>query len=180
MELHGSVQATLQALALRLSRMQEINLVEIGQVLEQVRKALGRIENQEYLAGQEFNSLLEELKELWDGTAAINWSITSGAKITLDQDLGLARCVFEVIRESVTNAVKHGSASALSIEISLKSNFLLLRIANNGVITDSGDVSFGSELMNQLCLSSNLKQEGQLVVLEAELALSPVLQESLA
>lgn len=179
MELHGSVQATLQALALRLSRMQEINLVEIGQVLEQVRKALGRIENQEYLAGQEFNSLLEELKELWDGTAAINWSITSGAKITLDQDLGLARCVFEVIRESVTNAVKHGSASALSIEISLKSNVLLLRIANNGVMTDSGDVSFGSELMNQLCLSSNLKQEGQLVVLEAELALSPVLQESL-
>lgn len=178
MELHGSVQATLQALALRLSRMQEINLVEIGSVLEQVRKALSRIENQEYLAGQELMSLLEELRELWEGTAAISWSITPEAQATLDKDPGLARCAFEVIRESVTNAVKHGSASALTIEIGLSSTALQLRISNNGIMTDSGDVSLGSELMDQLCLSSNLKQEGQLVVLEAELALSPVLQES--
>lgn len=179
MELHGSVQATLQALALRLSRMQEINLVEIGQVLEQVRKALSRIENQEYLAGQEFKSLLEELRELWEGTAEVTWSISPDAQATLDGDPGLARCAFEVIRESVTNAVKHGSASALAIEIGLSSTALQLRISNNGLMTDPGDAALGAELMNQLCLSSNLKQEGQLVVLEAELALSPVLQESL-
>ena len=179
MELHGSVQATLQALALRLSRMQEINLVEIGAVLEQVRKALSRIENQEYLAGQEFNSLLEELKELWEGTASVSWSISNEAQMTLDKDPGLARCTFEVIRESVTNAVKHGSANALSIEIALSSTSLELRISNNGIMTDPGEASLGVELMNQLCLSSNLKQEGQFVVLEAELALSPVLQESL-
>lgn len=179
MELHGSVQATLQALALRLSRMQEINLVEIGQVLEQVRKALSRIENQEYLAGQEFNSLLEELKELWDGTAAVNWSISSDAQAALDKDPGLARCAFEVIRESVTNAVKHGSASELDIEVSLSTSSLNLRIANNGIMTDPGDASLGAELMNQLCLSSKLGQDGQLVVLDAELALNPVLQESL-
>ena len=179
MELHGSVQATLQALALRLSRMQEINLVEIGQVLEQVRKALSRIENQEYLAGQEFKSLLEELRELWEGTAEVTWSISPDAQATLDGDPGLARCAFEVIRESVTNAVKHGSASALAIEIGLSSTALQLRISNNGLMTDPGDAALGAELMNQLCLSSNLKQEGQLVVLDAELALSPVLQESL-
>ena len=179
MELHGSVQATLQALALRLSRMHEINLVEIGQVLEQVRKALSRIENQEYLAGQEFKSLLDELKELWEGTASVSWSISHEAQLTLEKDAGLARCTFEVIRESVTNAVKHGSASALSIEIALSSTSLELRISNNGMMTDPGEASLGVELMNQLCLSSNLKQEGQFVVLEAELALSPVLQESL-
>ena len=179
MELHGSVQATLQALALRLSRMKEINLVEIGQVLEQVRKALSRIENQEYLAGQEFKSLLEDLRELWDGTAAISWSITADAQATLDKDPGLARCAFEVIREAVTNAVKHGSAGAVAIDVGLSSTALELRISNDGLMTDPGDASLGVELMNQLCLSSKLKQEGQSVVLEAELALSPVLQESL-
>lgn len=179
MELHGSVQATLQALALRLARMQEINLVEIGQVLEQVRKSLSRIENQEYLAGQEFKALLEDLKELWEGTAAINWSITAEAKAMLDKDPGLARCAFEVIREAVTNAVKHGSAGTVAIEVGLSSTALELRISNNGFMADPGDASLGAELMNQLCLSSNLRQEGQVVVLEAELALSPVLQESL-
>lgn len=180
MELHGSVQATLQALALRLSRMQEINLLEIGQVLEQVRRALSRIENQEYLAGQEFKSLLEDLRELWDGTAAISWSITPEAQSTLDRDPGLARCAFEVIRESVTNAVKHGSASSLSIAVSLSPSALQLEISNNGIMTDSGEASLGVELMEQLCLSSSLRKVNNLVVLEAELALSPqLLQESL-
>ena len=180
MELHGSVQATLQALALRLARMQDINLVEISQVLEQVRKALSRIENQEYLAGQELSSLLTELRELWEGTANIEWSISSDAQSTLDLDPGLARCAFEVIRESVTNAVKHGSASEISIRIELAEYSLRLAISNNGSVSEVRAVSLGSELMDQLCLSSNLKQEDNSVVLEAELALSPqVLQESL-
>lgn len=180
MELHGSVQATLQALALRLARMQDVNLVEISQVLEQVRKALSRIENQEYLAGQEFSSLLTELRELWEGTANIEWSISNDAQSTLDRDPGLARCAFEVIRESVTNAVKHGSASEISIRIELAEYSLRLAISNNGSISEVRAVSLGSELMDQLCLSSNLRQEDNSVVLEAELALSPqVLQESL-
>ena len=131
------------------------------------------------MEGQEFKSLLEELRELWEGTAEVTWSISPDAQATLDGDPGLARCAFEVIRESVTNAVKHGSASALAIEIGLSSTALQLRISNNGLMTDPGDAALGAELMNQLCLSSNLKQEGQLVVLDAELALSPVLQESL-
>lgn len=180
MELHGSVQATLQALALRLARMQEVNLVEISQVLEQVRKALSRIENQEYLAGQQFESLLTELKELWEGTASIDWEISAEAELALEKDPGLARCAFEVIRESVTNAVKHGSASEIVIVISLADYFLRLRIANNGSISEVREASLGSELMDQLCLNRSLRQIDNQVVLEAELALSPQsLQESL-
>lgn len=181
MELHGSVQATLQALALRLARMQDVNLLEISQVLEQVRKALSRIENQEYLAGQEFTSLLDELKELWEGTAEIDWRISGEARLMLEQDLGLARCTFEVIRESVTNAVKHGSASEIQIEIDLSELALILKISNNGQISEAQEESMGSELMDQLCLSRELRNEGRLVVVLAELALKPqVLQESLA
>lgn len=179
MELHGSVQATLQALALKLSRMQDVNLAEIGQVLSQVRKALSRIENQEYLAGQEFISLLDELEELWDGTASIDWNISEQARLTLETDLGLARCVFEVIRESVTNAVKHGSATEIFIDIKQSDSALQLRITNDGSVADVQRDSLGSELMDQLCLTRELREEGKLVVLRAELALSPeALQQS--
>jgi signal transduction histidine kinase len=179
MELHGSVQATLQALALKLSRMQDVNLAEIGQVLSQVRKALSRIENQEYLAGQEFISLLDELEELWDGTASIDWNISEQARLTLETDLGLARCTFEVIRESVTNAVKHGSATEIFIDIKQSDSALQLRITNDGSVADVQRDSLGSELMDQLCLTRELREEGKLVVLRAELALSPeALQQS--
>ncbi|CAB4547783.1 MAG: hypothetical protein F2536_03995 [Actinobacteria bacterium] len=180
MELHGSVQATLQALAMKLARMQDVNLAEISQVLAQVRKALSRIENQEYLAGQEFKSLLAELQDLWEGTAEISWNIFDSASTTLENDLGLARCVFEVIRESVTNAVKHGAASQITIDIQLGKSSLSLSISNNGSIFDPQQRALGSELMDQLCLTRELQQQGKLVVLQAELALSPeAFQESL-
>ena len=173
MELHGSVQATLQALAIRLSRMQETNLQEIQTILAAVRQSLSRIENQEYLAGQPFNSLLLELRDLWEGTAEISWQIEDAAKQELEKDLGLARCTFEVIRESVTNAVKHGSASAISIEIQRSENVLKLKISNNGSVAENQQYSMGSELMEQLCLSVALVGKQGEVVLLAELALNP-------
>ncbi len=181
MELHGSVQATLQALAFRLSRMQEINLQEIQQILASVRQALNRIENQEYLAGQPFEVLLEELRELWEGTAEITWAISSNAQSELDSDLGLARCCFEVIRESVTNAVKHGSANDIAISIDRTHNLLLLQIVNNGSVTNIQQGSLGSELMDQLCLARTLVEIEGRVSLNAELALNPeVALQSLA
>ena len=179
MELHGSVQATLQALAFRLSRMKETNMEELQQILSSVRQALARIENQEYLAGQPFGLLLEELRDLWEGTADVSWTIDSLATSELEQDLGLARCSFEVIRESVTNAVKHGSASSISIALTSTDNVLRLSITNNGSMTENQQDSLGSELMDQLCLSRDLTFENSLVVLRAELALRPVAQQSL-
>ncbi len=179
MELHGSVQATLQALAFRLSRMKETNIDELQQVLFSVRQALARIENQEYLAGQPFGLLLEELRDLWEGTAAVSWTIDDSAKNQLELDLGLARCSFEVIRESVTNAVKHGSANEIAIDLSSTDEVLKVSISNNGSMTDNQQGSLGSELMDQLCLTRTLTFEDGLVILRAELALRPVAQQSL-
>ena len=118
MELHGSVQATLQALALRLARMQEVNLVEISQVLEQVRKALSRIENQEYLAGQQFESLLTELKELWEGTASIDWEISAEAELALEKGAS----------DSSQNRREDGKMKALG-------NAMLVDLSHEGAIT---------------------------------------------
>jgi signal transduction histidine kinase len=153
--------------------MQEINLQEIQQILASVRQALNRIENQEYLAGQPFEVLLEELRELWEGTAEITWAISSNAQSELDSDLGLARCCFEVIRESVTNAVKHGSANDIAISIDRTHNLLLLQIVNNGSVTNIQQGSLGSELMDQLCLARTLVEIEGRVSLNAELALNP-------
>jgi signal transduction histidine kinase len=159
--------------------MKETNIEELQQILSSVRQALARIENQEYLAGQPFGLLLEELRDLWEGTADVSWTIDSLATSQLEQDLGLARCSFEVIRESVTNAVKHGSASSISIALSTTENVLRLSITNNGSMTENQQGSLGSELMDQLCLSRDLTFENGLVVLRAELALTPVAQQSL-
>lgn len=173
MELHGSVQATLQALAMRLARMQDPKSEEIEQIMAAVRQSLHRIESQDYLAGQDLETLLLELGELWEGTAVVDWNIAEQATEFLSNDQGLARCTFEVIRESVTNAVKHGNASQIRIEITGTDQSLLLRVANNGKLAANQVESFGSELMDQLCLRRELKVEDGQTVLEAELALNP-------
>lgn len=173
MELHGSVQATLQALAIRLSRMQDPDPKELAEIMSAVRQSLERIENQDYLAGQDLKALLLELKELWEGTCQVTWKISKSATAYLKGDPGLARCTFEVIRESVTNAVKHGSATKISIEIDLREQALMLRVVNNGDLVVEQKESFGTELMDQLCLSRQLNVEGKKTTLTAELALNP-------
>ena len=173
MELHGSVQATLQALAMRLGRMHDPQPEELEQILTAVRQSLHRIENQDYLAGQDLHSLLEELRELWEGTANVTWSEEEGVTEVLRLDPGLARCAFEVIRESVTNAVKHGNATEIDIALSRTDQTLSLRVINNGKLASKGVDSFGSNLMDQLCLKRELRFEQNKTIFEADLAINP-------
>ena len=172
MELHGSVQGTLFALASRLAKMKQPNLEEIDEILALIRGSLNRIENEDYLAGGNLLGLLQELKDLWDGTLELDWEITQEAQALLEHDLGLARCAFEIVRESVTNSVKHGEAERVRIEFWLDRD-LYLRVTNDGeLIEDRGSFS-GKELLDQLCLSHNLSNEDGGVVLTARLALNP-------
>lgn len=171
MELHGSVQSTLHALAARLSRMDHPNRQELEEITKTIREALTRIENQEYLAGGSFQSLLLELQELWDGTAEITWNVEPQAKKLLEDDLGLARCLFEVIRETVVNAVKHGDAKQINISISISGGELSLFVENDGLLV-RGRSGEGEKLFNQICLSHNIKNEGNKVVFSSRLSIS--------
>lgn len=172
MELHGSVQGTLHALASRLSKMKQPDLKEIDEILSLIRESLRRIEKEDYLAGGNLLTLLDDLRDLWEGTVEISWNMSEAADRLLDEDLGLARCVFEVIREAVTNSVKHGDATAVDINLSLDRE-LVLQVTNNGTPAKSFTGYAGEELFDQLCLSHEIENSGSGVVLRARLALSP-------
>jgi signal transduction histidine kinase len=173
MELHGSVQATLQALAMRLSQKLEPSPKELEEILQAVRRSLERIENMDYLNGQEFKSLLAELKTLWAGTAEISWTKTDSARRLLRLDQGLARCAFELIRESVTNAIKHGEADQIMIQIDADTDTLHLRITNNGFLSNKNQASVGSMLFDQLCTTHSIREQDGKTIIDAELSSSP-------
>lgn len=171
MELHGSVQSTLHAMAARLSKMEHPDRQELEEVTKAIRESLNRIENQEYLAGGSLNSLLKELQELWDGTAKITWTISADADKLLESDLGLARCLFEVIREAVVNSVKHGDAKQIDMKISISANELDLLITNDGRLV-TGRAGEGEKLFSQICLSHGIQSQGNLVTFSARLSVS--------
>jgi signal transduction histidine kinase len=171
MELHGSVQSTLHAMAARLSKMEKIDKGDLDEVVSAIRDSLGRIENEEYLAGGTLISLLEELRDLWDGTASINWTLTKQANELLENDLGLARCLFEVIRENVVNAVKHGEAKNINVSVAESGEKLLLSITNDGVLAPRSPGE-GERLFSQICILHNTESSDDGVVFRAELAIS--------
>lgn len=171
MELHGSVQSTLHAMAARLSKMEVVQKSELDDVVSAIRDSLGRIENEEYLAGGTLISLLEELRDLWEGTAAIDWNLSPQASELLEIDLGLARCLFEVIRENVVNAVKHGEAKNINISVSSSGEKLLLSISNDGVFANRNPGE-GERLFSKICILHKTQASGEGVVFNAELAIS--------
>lgn len=171
MELHGSVQSTLHAMAARLSKMKHPQKQDLEEVIQSIRDALNRIENQEYLAGGSLIDLLGELKELWDGTAEISWTISPDAQVVVEADLGLARCLFEVIRETVVNSVKHGEATRIEISIEKVDDQLNLLVENDGQLV-KGRPGEGEKLFDQICLSHSIEHLENRVIFKGQLSIS--------
>lgn len=174
MELHGSVQGMLHAQASKLARLEKPESRQIQEILAAIRGSLDRIENEDYLAGGTILSLLEELVLLWEGTVDITWSIDEKAGKILAEDVGLSRVIFEVVREAVTNSVKHGDAKNIEIQLTF-SDQIELRLTNDGALVESSESFAGKELIEQLCLTHSLKNTGAGVELQARFALSPEL-----
>ena len=173
MELHGSVQATLQALAMRLSKMERLEPQQISQVLETIQQSLSKIEQLDYLAGRSIDELMQELIDLWEGTAQINYQLPASVNHILVSDRALARCVYEVIREAVTNAVKHGSSTLIDISLATDHQTISIIIANDGFKPQGQSQSLGSEIFSQLCVETSLGEESGRTIFRAKLALSP-------
>lgn len=173
MELHGSVQATLQAIAIRLSKEEKLGPEQVSDVLEAIQKSLSKIENLDYLAGRSIDELMKELVDLWEGTAEIRYDLPSGVRKILKTDQALARCVYEVVREAVTNAVKHGSSTELHISFATDADTISLTVTNDGDRPEGENQSLGSELFAQLCVENSLGEESGKTTFRAKLALSP-------
>ena len=91
------------------------------------------------------------------------------ARSLLEKDQGIARCVFEVLREAVTNAVKHGDASLVRFEVNASELGVQLEIWNNGTpIADLSEAA-GTKLLKQLSAWHKLENVDDGVLLRAEI-----------
>jgi signal transduction histidine kinase len=149
-ELHGPLQATLYACAMRLAQKSNPSPEDFAKVERDVQMAVAGIGSLDYLEGQALGQLLEDMKELWSGTCEITFKIADQTKQLLDSNQAAARCVVEVAREAINNAIKHGSAKNIWIEISNENDLIHLTVRNDGVQASISGAGFGTQLIDQL------------------------------
>lgn len=170
--LHGRVQSALTAALARIGDGSYVPAETLHKVQEDISRARAAIYGG-ITAGFDLSDSLKELEETWEGICAIELEIESEAFAAVQRDLGLARAVNEIVRECVSNAVRHGSASRVKVELANAEAELRLRVTNNGSpVTRKTRASLGSEMMNSLSINWSLRnaRNPASVVVSASLA----------
>ena len=175
-ELHGSVQATLHATALQLSKIDQPTIADLEKVRDAVDRALARLGQTSYLEGESFEQVLADISEVWEDTCKIEYHIQPQAQQALEQQ-GLARSTIEVVREATTNAIKHGKAKNIKVTITQSGQLLELIVDNDGQELVSNTQGLGTSVISDLTHSHRLYKTRDGVRFTATIALGLQLEQ---
>ena len=175
-ELHGSVQATLHATALQLSKIDQPTIADLEKVRDAVDRALARLGQTSYLEGESFDQVLADISEVWEDTCKIEYHIQPQAQQALEQQ-GLARSTIEVVREATTNAIKHGQAKNIKVTITQSGQLLDLIVDNDGQELVSNTQGLGTSVISELTHSHRLYKTRDGVRFAATIALGLQLEK---
>jgi len=128
--LHGQVQSVLHSGIIRYesaagegSRATTIEGMK-SQIHEAFTRRTGPIDLQKQL---------QEHAEFWSGNCAISFSFSNTAKQALNLDEVASSILWDIIKEGCANAIRHGKASEVEIEIfSVTPKLVTVKITNNG------------------------------------------------
>ena len=153
--LHGPVQSMLHARLLRLRRQ-----VESGDV-DQLDVENLRADLQAALVSalapldtpRPVTEVLAEVAETWDGVARVTWEVSPEAAAALGGDHLCTQAITDLATEAVSNAVRHGSASAVEVRIVQESAgdvaLIVLRVIDDGAVAEEGMPGLGTALLTR-------------------------------
>ncbi|SCX15522.1 hypothetical protein [Candidatus Aquiluna sp. UB-MaderosW2red] len=168
-QLHGRLQAVLQSAAFRLARLESPTPQELEAVLSDVNRAVADLGNFDYLEGSSLSQSLLDLQDVWEGVSQIKYNLDEATQTSLAKDPILARCFIEVLREAVTNAIKHAEAATIWVEAEKLADRLRLSVVNDGHAVADTRRGYGSELIDELTLTRSLGTENGKTIFRAEI-----------
>lgn len=160
MVLHGTVQAALTAAIARLSSGQLTEKYQfelVSQDLDRARKALESAPEPEV----NFDKISNELVRTWAGICEVTWRVSERAQRVIQRDSSVLICINEIAKEAVSNAVRHGNASTVRIEVERSHDELIeIKAVNNGTAPKSkSEQGLGSKLLDDLTLEWKLSYD---------------------
>lgn len=169
--LHGNVQSALTAALTRLQNTPKVDSVVVELVKQDLRRAELAV-NSNLNERIDLQAGLQEVKSVWSGICEIDIQISERASRALKRNLDTAFCVNELVKEAVSNAVRHGEAQSVKVSVDRVTDDLLhIVVSNNGAPVEqrSGNSGIGSEMLNEICLEWHLSSDRTGVRLVADL-----------
>jgi len=168
--LHGTVQASLTAANMRILGTENVTEELLQTVRDDVSRASNAVKNFE---GEriDISAALSDLTQLWKGMCEINIDVSPLTVEQISQDQVSAQCVNEIVKECVSNAIRHGMATHIEIEIVENTNQTLqITVSNDGAINAMGPQGVGSQILDELTMSWQRTVEGNKVTVSAIVA----------
>jgi signal transduction histidine kinase len=149
--LHGPVQTALYASAMRIGQADDLAPQTINRVLADLDSAMSRLIDGEHDA-PELGTFIDELRTVWGPKVTIEYRPHEIATAALEANPVAQRCTMEVVREGVNNAIKHGGASHIVIEVFKVENMLFdITVSNNAPLRqENTNPGFGSSVLDDL------------------------------
>ena len=168
--IHGSIQASLNAAAMRLAAVTEPDMTLIDSVRADLAKAVAKIDEpiSPYV---QLVDTLGDIASLWAGSSEISWSMDHKTVRVLVDSPEAAKSVTEIVREGVGNAIRHGSATSVQIKISGESGRVTVSVVDNGRgIATNATPGLGSRMLEQTCVTWERTSDETGTRLRAEVA----------
>ncbi|NBR61867.1 MAG: hypothetical protein EBT86_09535 [Actinobacteria bacterium] len=159
--LHGKVQAALTAATMRLSSKSTFSDEGREAILNDLNRAADAL-REPRLDLISVEDSLNAIRSTWEGISQIKFVADSALRKRINQNLESSLVVNEILKESVSNAIKHGMATEVEIQLSLDEvENLMISVENNGSKpTPRRADGIGSAIFNSLCLNTSLTWNG--------------------
>jgi signal transduction histidine kinase len=155
---HGVVQPALTSASMRASASEEITPQVKDKILSDLQRALDALKDSRS-AQHSADVSITEIKSVWSGICDIHVFFTPFANQVLKNDQVASDILNEILKEVISNAVRHGNASNIHGEISMKdSKTISVVISNDGLKPTKEKIeSVGSKMLDAVCLERTLE-----------------------
>lgn len=160
--LHGSVQSALTAASIRASQATVLSDSDRAAILRDLDRAIDALRNptQKHITLEES---LTELSQTWEGICDLDIALLPEVAKVINASQETSLVVNEILKEAVSNAVKHGAASKADISVQLlESGDLEVLVSNNGSRPKPNPGNgIGTTIFSTLCMSNDLSWNNQ-------------------
>lgn len=175
--LHGSVQSSLTSTALLIESGLSRQVAEsqlVAQAADRLEQLLAAVEGHDGdgVAMVDVEEVLGSIATVWMRLATITIDLDAQARALCGSDPDAAEHVVEIVREAIANAIRHGRATRVGVDITSENDVkapmcVRIGVRDDGTWQGQFAPGMGSAMLDDLCIAWSRERVDGWTVLEA-------------